>query len=310
MLCDDMTWGESAQMIVSGDGRALAALGNDGLLRTWDLDSRRQFDPLPKIGNAAAMALSHDGQMLAAAVGNRVTLLHLANGERQTLEADGAGKICCLAFDPTGLRLLAVDRQAAIFGWQMPQATPELPRRHELEQLPMARRALSRDLGTWPSRDDRQIEIRRVDDTEGTGTITRLPGHGATVTRLAFSTDGQKLVSGDSHGLLKIWSTRPASTDFTYTKHTAGINDLAINRRQRIASADDQGEIHLWWWDPLANQLHPERILRANAQEVLAVDFNSQGNELASGGRDGQVRIWNVETGRSSPSAGRRTQET
>jgi WD40 repeat protein/uncharacterized caspase-like protein len=297
-LCEDMVWGEPALMGFSGDGHWLAALGQGGTLRLWDSTTGRQLDEQPDFGSASALALSRDGKLLAAAVGNRVVLAQLPDGKRQELTREGAGKICCVAFDSAGRRLAAVDQQGVVFVWQIPELTPEPPRRRELTQLPISRAALSSDLSHVAFvLDDRQIEIRKMDDTQAKSTVVRLAGHGATVTRLAFSLDGRQLISGDDRGLLKVWKTTSAATDFAYTKHTAGINDLAINQRQWIASADAQGEIHLWWWDPLTNTLHSERKLPAQGQEVLAVDFNPQGSELASGGRDGLVRIWDVPMG-------------
>lgn len=72
-----------------------------------------------------------------------------------------------------------------------------------------------------------------------------------------------------------------------------------VAARQYLATAP--AEFRHWEWRHYQSQVDVSRmILRGHTDEVSCVAFSSDGTVLASGSRDGTVRLWNLEVGTST----------
>ncbi|HWA98842.1 MAG TPA: hypothetical protein VG713_10140, partial [Pirellulales bacterium] len=97
----------------------------------------------------------------------------------------------------------------------------------------------------------------------------------------------------------------PAAARIAYGGHAAKVNHVALSRVNIVASADDDGEVHLWQWDPWTNthrmRQKLERVPReqiAHHGSVRAVAFTPFGDQLATVGDDGAVRVWHTQNGK------------
>src|SRR5258706_7284245 len=74
-----------------------------------------------------------------------------------------------------------------------------------------------------------------------------LPGHTSSITRIAWSPDGNILASPSGDRTIKLWDTITGQLLHTLSDHTDSINDVAWSPDNIvIASASDDASIKLW----------------------------------------------------------------
>jgi WD40 repeat protein len=78
------------------------------------------------------------------------------------------------------------------------------------------------------------------------GQIT-LRGHGKAVTSVAFSPDGQRIVSGSNDDTLKVWDAATGQETFTLKGHKHWVTSVAFSPDgQRIVSASTDSTLKIW----------------------------------------------------------------
>ncbi|MDD9989149.1 MAG: hypothetical protein OXQ31_22950, partial [Spirochaetaceae bacterium] len=119
-----------------------------------------------------------------------------------------------------------------------------------------------------------------------------LEGHWNSVWSLAFSSDGEHIVSGSSDGTMILWAIGTVHTGMIrrMAGHERAVRSVAFNQDgQRIVSGSSDGTVRLW------NTARGEAIgdpLEGHGDGVESVAFDLDGKRIVSGGRDGTVRLW------------------
>jgi WD40 repeat protein len=116
--------------------------------------------------------------------------------------------------------------------------------------------------------------------------------HFATVTSLAWSAHGQQqVVSGALDRRAIVWNTTNYRTQEIFTRHTAPIDAVSwAADGQTVASSSQGGVIRVW----MAANGHEVHNSYMDAQiSMRALAFTPVGGQLAVGGDDGMVRLWN-----------------
>ena len=239
-----------------------------GLIRLWiDQGAKGQvviqqvpitWQPLPPgLNPIYAIAVTQDGQFLAAARANQIFIYHLPSKTLVTRLTDpnllksGFAKgpgiaerdiVQSLAFSPDGM-LLASGGYRTVKLWRRPGAA----KLAEMGAgLPVTDLAASPD-GKWIATvaPGNAIKLWNAGDGKHAKDLT---GHGGAVTDLKFSADSAKLLTGSADKSVRIWT---------------------IADGKQIAQLDTPGEVSAVTW--------------------LAKDA-----KIATGHNDGHVRIWNA----------------
>ncbi|GAB1311808.1 hypothetical protein MFIFM68171_02018 [Madurella fahalii] len=132
------------------------------------------------------------------------------------------------------------------------------------------------------------LAIRQLD-----GLIT-LEGHDSSVRSVAFSPDGQRLVSGSDDTTIKIWDPASGNCLQTLQGHDSWVRSVAFSPDgQRLVSGSDDTTIKIW--DPASGNCL--QTLRGHDSSVHSVAFSPDGQRLVSGSDDTAIKIWDPASG-------------
>ncbi len=193
------------RIAVSNDGHVLACGLNDGVIRLWDIATRRES--MAFSGHASpitGLAFSRDGAMLASCTGSpefTVKIWDLKDGKLvRTLYRVSPGE--CMTFTAEGDRLtmsafLSLDVIDIASGEKVGNIGP-FRTVSCCEYSPDGRRMLT-------GHEDGTLKLW---DTTSGYEVWNVVGHKRKVTEARFSSDGRRIVSKGAEGSLRIWDSR------------------------------------------------------------------------------------------------------
>jgi WD40 repeat protein len=259
-----------------GDWLAVATEGQHFHFQVHDArtgqELRRFGEVPPQAGQAAAF--SPDGRRLASArfmvspqskPPNEMTIWDATSGrELQRLRLPPYNLLMKLAFSPDGRQLAAAlvrvnQKEATFRGAVCVWDTTSGQLRHTLSKLPpMQSVAFSPD-GKWLAAAGGEIKGVEgelvLGDTDSGALVRVVRGHAKAITALAFSPDGQRLVTGSMDKMVKLWNVAvdnkglPAAHEvLTLRGHTAGVGHVAFAADgRRIISAAGVDFLEFMW---------------------------------------------------------------
>ena len=133
------------------------------------------------------------------------------------------------------------------------------------------------------------IVLRTVSDVDSSDV---LPGHTQAAQAVAFSLDGQTVVTGDTAGVLRLWMQAGGSLLRTWTGHEGEVMALAFAPDGELITAGSDGSLR--WWDA-ASGVEIRTVATGAAVNGMAV--SPTGDLIATIGADDVVRLWNARTG-------------
>ena len=115
---------------------------------------------------------------------------------------------------------------------------------------------------------------------------------GGAVTSLSWSVDGQQLAAGTSSGSLHVFDVARTKEQIQFQMHSGRLGAIAWNG-QLIASASRDRLIKLRDLRVGENLVSE---FRGHRQEVCGLKWSTDGRQLASGGNDNQVLLWELNS--------------
>jgi hypothetical protein len=111
---------------------------------------------------------------------------------------------------------------------------------------------------------------------------------------VAFSPDGQWLVTGSSDATIRLWQVSSGQCHQIFDGHTDWVSSVAFSPDgQWLATGSGDTTIRLW--QVSTGQCH--QILTGHCEWVGSVAFSPDGQWLATGSGDTTIRLWQVSTG-------------
>ncbi|EPX73202.1 CDK inhibitor Srw1 [Schizosaccharomyces octosporus yFS286] len=109
-----------------------------------------------------------------------------------------------------------------------------------------------------------------------------------TVTSLKWVQRGTHLAVGTNNGLVEIWDAEACKKVRTMAGHSLRVGALAWNDHVLSSGGRDNSILHR----DVRESEHYFRTLRSHRQEICNLDWSSSDNQLASGGNDNALYVW------------------
>ena len=288
----------------SQDGRFLASASSDGTVKVWDM--RFGDEPttyLARKSDIASLAYSPDGRYLALGSaasmaqgqwhGNKAVRVWDVLKAEETMALDGHDDwVTSVAYNHNGTRLATADLDGMIKIWD--PASGDCLWSLKGHQGPVNTAVFTPNGKIVASGgDDSAIKLWDAN----TGKILRtLSGHDGPITSISMSPDGDFFASGSDDQTVKTWSV--ASGDILQSIELRdSVRSVAFGPNGQYLALCAGQRVYLYRADDLAA---PPTILEGHTRHVVSLTFTPDGRRLASGGRDGTIKIWDVARGQEA----------
>ncbi len=190
-------------------------------------------------------------------------------------------------------RLAESERQERIAGQRQLYVANMNVVQHRWEQNHVSRvRALLKETATAPDRGFEWYYWQRQMHQE----LRALRGHTGPIQAVAYSPDGQRLVTGSADHTAKVWDAASGKELLTLGGHTEPVKSVAFSPDgQRILTGSWDSTAKVWDATNGTNLL----ILTGHEAAISSVAFSTNGLRIVTGSQDKTAKVWDAVTGKN-----------
>ncbi len=286
------------------DGKCIVSASNDRTVKVWDANKNQETLSLQGHGRpVSSVAFSPDGQRIVTGSNDGWMKVWDADKGTETLSRRGhTAWVSAVAFSPDGQRIVSGSYDQTVKVWNADTGQQTLSLKGHSGQVysvaisPDGQRIVSASGGLNGQGRPFSGEVRVWDATTGQQTLS-LQGHAASVQCVAFSPDGQRIVSGSEDRTVKVWDAATGQQTLSLQGHAAGVQCVAFSPDgQRLVSGSNDRTLKVWDADTGRQILS----LLGHTGEVWSVAFSPNGKRIVSASRDGRMKVWDAATGQET----------
>ncbi|HSA01838.1 MAG TPA: protein kinase, partial [Candidatus Paceibacterota bacterium] len=284
-----VAWSPKAPLLASGSGYS------SGPILLWDVDSGRRIGSLE--GHTAwicQLIFSADGRHLYSASADQTIRIWDVEEQRCLTTLYGnSDEVYGLALSPDGATLASGSKDGLIAFWSaLPCSKERQPRWLSMKQG--VRAAFAPDSRVVAVPNEGIVHLFELPALRKTESIAAL---GTNVTVVAYSPDGTLVVSGSTHGWLRVWSFAERRLLQERLAHPGFIGGLRFSSDgMRLVSAGySEGDgVELICWDADTWQRLSSLVMR----NTMLLSASPDGRLALAGNDGGQLSWWDTTSGK------------
>jgi len=284
---------------VSPDGKRIVSGSDDNTIKVWDATTGAELMTLRgHDGGVRSVAFSPDGKRIVSGSGdNTIKVWDAANGEELMTLRGHEGPVRGLAFSPDGERIVSGSGDKTIKVWNAVNGDELMTiRGHERKMGPVSfspdgRRIVSGSKDWTIEEEPWNQTIKVWDAATGAEVMTLRGRHFDVISSIAFSPDGERIVSGSGDKTVKVWDAATGAEIMTLRGHKLGVADVAFSPDgKRIVSGSSDGTIKVW---DVSTGTELMRLV-GHEIEVCSVAFSPDGMHIISSSEDKTIKVWDT----------------
>lgn len=303
-------------VLFSPDNRTVVGLTGGGKIRIWDVitGERKGLSEYP--GYVRNISFSPDGRTLATGIlGGKIRLWDVDTGEHKKTITNLSVRFSVMhehdlkPYSPDGRMFLFRNIDGTFYLWDVvtKQEQTLSGMNYNSKERPYVTHAVispdSQTLTSWKTHEDWNIRLWDISSGKHKQTLR---GHKTRVKTVVFSPDSSMMASWSSKGdtTILLWDIATGKHKRTLKGHTNWVEDVSFSPDGKtLASGGLDGTIRIWNSETgkqgqsfMENSFAND--LAAQSAAVTVVTFYSDGVVLASGHKNGSIRLWDLVTGK------------
>lgn len=201
-------------------------------------------------------------------------------------------KVRCAAFHQES-NLLVIGFANGVFGLY------ELPAFNAIHTLSISQTGIDfvtvNASGEWLAFGASRLGQLLVWEWQSESYVLKQQGHFDAINALAYSPDGQRIVTAADDGRIKVWDAASGFCVVTFTEHTAGVTACQFSVRSLLFTASLDGSVRAW---DLVRYRNFKTFTAPTRLQFSSLAVDASGEIVCAGGLDNfEIHLWNVQTG-------------
>uniref|UniRef100_A0A8H7K524 Anaphase-promoting complex subunit 4 WD40 domain-containing protein n=1 Tax=Bionectria ochroleuca TaxID=29856 RepID=A0A8H7K524_BIOOC len=291
-------------LVYAGDDSRLVSASYDETIKLWDVDRQKCLQTFQAENNRITQAIPLDKgkRMMLGAADGALMIWDVKTGVcLDTLHAHSS-YVESLSSSPKSHLLASGSRDGTVKIWDMAQlSTQGLGHIQDNDHTSASEEHMGQVNAIAVSTDSKYAASGGADgkimvwDAHDGVLVTTIQGHAKPICSIAFSENGKQLATASEDFEAKVWDVEKGLCCHTLIHEKKEVNAVIFHPDGSLFTASSDGLIRLW-------DLETESFVDIQCEEEpFLLVLSNDGKKLASLGRNGRVRLWDVATGDPVP---------